>query len=219
MLKKIVAEGFGTFGLVFIGTATAVLTGNIVATAIAFGLAFTTMHYIVGPLSGGHFNPATSLAMWIKKKLETKDLGLYLISQVVGAILGSLLLFILLGSNAQATGMGANQIGAAFAGNSMAIVVALIVEIVLSFVFVLLILRVQDDEATSSFRGLIIGLVLTMIVVAGFAFTGASVNPARSLAPAIFAAGEPLKQVWIFIVAPLVGGALAGLMSIFLEKE
>lgn len=219
-MKKYIAEVLGTFVLVLLGTMTAVLTsGNVIATALAFGLAVVAMAYAVGGISGGHFNPAVSLAQAIRKKISWIDFVFYLLSQLAGALIASLLLFVILGDNAKASGMGANGIGALFAPNDLGWLIALIVEIVLTFIFVFSIIGITKDEDKAPFAGLLIGLVLVGIVIAGFNVTGTSVNPARSLAPAIFVGGDALKHVWIFLVGPLLGGALAGLAGNFLLSE
>lgn len=219
-MKKYIAEVLGTFTLVLLGTMTAVLTGgNVIATALAFGLAVVAMAYAVGGISGGHFNPAVSLAQFLRKKVSVTDFLLYVVSQLVGAILASLLLFVILGDQAKASGMGANGIGALFAAKDLGWLVALLVELVLTFIFVLAIIGITNDESRAPIAGLLIGLVLVGIVVAGFGVTGTSVNPARSLAPALFVGGDAIKDVWIFLVGPLLGGALAGLAGNFLYAE
>lgn len=219
-MKRYIAEVLGTFTLVLFGTMTAVLTGgNTIATALAFGLALVAMIYAVGGVSGGHFNPAVSLAQLIRKEVDVKDFLLYVVSQLVGALVASLLLMVFLGDNAEVLGLGANQLSAGFAANDIGWLVGLLVEIILTFVFVFTIIGVTRDESRSQIAGLVIGLVLVGVVVAGFAVTGTSVNPARSLAPALLQGGTALEQVWIFLVGPLLGGALAGLAADFLLTE
>lgn len=215
--KKIVAELLGTFSLVFIGTATAVLTGSIIATAFAFGLTVMMMAFAVGSHSGGHFNPAVSLAMFIKKKLSGFEFLSYVASQIIGAILASLLLFVLLGSN---NALGANLVNPQTLGTEfMDLLKGLLVEVVLTFIFVFVIINVVKNEQTSKFAGLFIGLTLVAIILAGFNFTGLSVNPARSFAPALLQGGDFLGQVWIFILGPLVGGLLSALVSNLFDKN
>lgn len=219
-MKRYIAEVLGTFTLVLFGTMTAVLTGgNIIATALAFGLALVAMIYAVGGVSGGHFNPAVSLAQLIRKEVNVKDFLFYVVSQLVGALVASLLLMVFLGDNAKVLGLGANQLSAGFAANDIGWLVGLLVEVILTFVFVFTIIGVTRDESRSQIAGLVIGLVLVGVVVAGFAVTGTSVNPARSLAPALLQGGTALEQVWIFLVGPLLGGALAGLAADFLLTE
>lgn len=219
-MKRYIAEVLGTFTLVLFGTMTAVLTGgNVIATALAFGLALVAMIYAVGGVSGGHFNPAVSLAQLIRKEVDVKDFLFYVVSQLVGAFVASLLLMVFLGDNAEVLGLGANQLSAGFAANDIGWLVGLLVETVLTFVFVFTIIGVTRDESRSQIAGLVIGLVLVGVVVAGFAVTGTSVNPARSLAPALLQGGTALEQVWIFLVGPLLGGVLAGLAADFLLTE
>lgn len=218
MLKRIVAEVLGTFVLVFVGTTTAVLTGgNLLATAAAFGLSLTAMIYALGGVSGGHFNPAVSIAQWLTKKISLVEFGFYAVAQLVGAILGTLLLWVF--TDFQTVNLGANQLTPMFVNADLALLVGLLAEIVLTFIFVFAILGTTKDEDKAPIAGLVIGLVLTMVVIAGFMITGGSVNPARSLAPALFQGGKALEQVWFYIVGPLVGGALAGLVANYLYTE
>lgn len=218
MLKKIVAEVLGTFVLVFAGTTTAVLTGgNVLLTALAFGLALMAMIYTVGSISGGHFNPAVSLAMWIRKKINLAEFGIYVLSQIVGALLATLLLFVFL--DAKNTALGGNQVALVFMQKDMGLVVGLLAEVVLTFVLVSTIIGVTKEEENNHIAGIVIGLVLTGLIVVGFQITGGSLNPARSLAPALFEQGKALQQVWLYILGPLVGGALAALLGNFLHSE
>lgn len=218
MLKKIVAEVLGTFFLVFAGTTTAVLTGgNVLLTALAFGLALMAMIYTVGSISGGHFNPAVSLAMWIRKKINLAEFGIYVLSQIVGALLATLLLFVFL--DAKNTALGGNQVALVFMQKDMGLVVGLLAEVVLTFVLVSTIIGVTKEEENNHIAGIVIGLVLTGLIVVGFQITGGSLNPARSLAPALFEQGKVLQQVWLYILGPLVGGALAALLGNFLHSE
>ncbi|NLW78402.1 MAG: MIP family channel protein [Ruminococcaceae bacterium] len=224
-MKKYLAEFVGTLILVFFGCGTAVVTGGltgglgmgtlgVVAIALAFGLAIVAAAYGIAQISGCHVNPAVSLAMLISGKLSVMDFVGYIIAQVVGAIAGAgLLKLIVLNSEAlkDVTGLGQNGFGAESAvGLSM--VGALIVEVVLTFVFVMAILGVTSSDKTSHMGGLVIGLTLTFVHIIGIPLTGTSVNPARSLGPALLVGGTALSQVWVFILAPLVGGALAALV-------
>lgn len=220
-IKKYIAEVIGTCVLVTFGCGTAVAVGcdsasggGYILTALAFGLVIVAMAYSIGNISGCHINPAVSLAMLIRKQLTAKDFVGYVISQVIGAALGCVVLGIVFGFDC---GFGANQIQAGWAnGNAGS---ALLVEIILTFVFVLAIIGVTSKVENAAVSGLVIGLTLTLVHILGIALTGTSVNPARSLMPAIFAGGAALSQVWIFIVGPLVGGALAAVVYNFLEKE
>jgi len=217
-MKKYIAEFLGTLVLVLFGTGIAVVSGgDLVATSLAFGLAIVACAYVIGNISGCHVNPAVSLAMLISKKLSAKDFILYVISQILGAIAGTAILFFILGS----TNLGTSALGANFYGelsaNNITLAGAIVTEIVLTFVFIYTILGVTSDEDKSSIAGVVIGLTLTFVHLIGIPLTGTSVNPARSLAPAIFLGGEAIKQVWVFIVAPLVGGALAAVTFKYLN--
>lgn len=218
MLKKIVAEVLGTFVLVFAGTTAAVLIGgNALLTALAFGLGLMAMIYTVGSILGGHFNPAVSLAMWIRKKISIAEFGIYVLAQIVGALLSTLLLFVFLDTKTAA--LGGNQVSAVFMQKDMGLVVGLLAEVVLTFILVSTIIGVTKEEENNHIAGIVIGLVLTGLIVVGFQITGGSLNPARSLAPALFEQGKVLQQVWLYILGPLVGGALAALLGNFLHSE
>lgn len=219
-MKKYVAEFLGTLVLVLFGTGIAVVSGgDLVATSLAFGLAIVAEAYVVGNISGCHVNPAVSLAMWINKKLETKDFLYYVIAQVLGAVAGTAILFgILSGTDLGTSALGANFFGELSAHN-ISLFAAFVTEVVLTCVFIYTILGVTSDEKYSSIAGLVIGLTLTFVHLIGIPLTGTSVNPARSLAPALFLGGTALKQVWLFIVAPLIGGAIAALLFRHLNVE
>lgn len=219
-MKKYIAEFLGTLVLVLFGTGIAVVSGgDLVATSLAFGLAIVACAYVIGNISGCHVNPAVSLAMLINGKLKAKDFAFYVIAQVLGAIAGTAILFFILGN----TNLGTSALGANFYGelsaNNITLVGAIVTEIVLTLVFVYTILGVTSDEDKSSIAGLVIGLTLTFVHLIGIGLTGTSVNPARSLAPAIFLGGEAFKQVWVFIVAPLVGATLAALLFKYLNTD
>ncbi|MBR5370239.1 MAG: MIP family channel protein [Bacilli bacterium] len=217
-MKKYIAEFLGTLVLVLFGTGIAVVSGgDLVATSLAFGLAIVAEAYVIGNISGCHVNPAVSLAMLISKKLSVKDFICYVVSQVLGAIAGSaILFFILSNTNLGTTALGANFYGELSATN-ISLVGAIVTEIVLTFVFIYTILGVTSDDSKSNVAGLVIGLTLTFVHLIGIPLTGTSVNPARSLAPAIFLGGEAIKQIWVFILFPLVGGALAALTFKYLN--
>ena len=224
-MKKYFAEFIGTFTLVFFGCGTAVVCGGftggtgggylgVVAIALAFGLAIVASAYAIGPVSGCHVNPAVSLSMLLTKKLDIKDFVGYVAAQIVGAIAGSALLKFTISSSellSVANGLGQNGF-AANSGLGISLGGALVIEVILTFVFVLTILGVTSSEKTSNLAGIVIGLTLTFVHIIGIPLTGTSVNPARSLAPAIFLGGEALSQVWVFIVAPLAGACLAALV-------
>ncbi|MCR4930172.1 MAG: aquaporin [Lachnospiraceae bacterium] len=227
-MKKFIAELIGTCVLVTFGCGTAMITGcehwgGYLLTALAFGLVIVGMAYCVGNISGCHINPAVSLAVFMNKGMSGKDFGLYVLAQCLGAWLGGGILALIFGvaEIEDATGgFGSNGL----AGVNGNVIAGLIVEVVLTFVFVLVILGVTSKKANhGSFGGLIIGLTLVLIHIFGIALTGTSVNPARSFGPALVAliAGnaEPIKVLWIFIVGPLAGAAIAAGVHMFLEKE
>ena len=228
-MKKYIAEAIGTATLVVLGCGTAMLVGcdatvggGYILTALAFGLSIVAMAYSIGNISGCHINPAVSLAVLLTGGMDRKDFTGYIIAQIVGALCGSALLAVIfrLGGVFDMTGgLGSNGLagvnGSAFAG--------LLVEIVLTFIFVICILGVTAKKAGhGSFGGLVIGLALTGVHILGIGLTGTSVNPARSIGPAIVAAisgnAAPLACVWVFIVGPLVGAALAAYCYNYLEK-
>ena len=219
-MKKYIAEFIGTLVLVLFGTGIAVVSGgDLVATALAFGLAIVADAYVIGDISGCHVNPAVSLAMLITKKMTVKDFAYYVVAQVLGAIAGTAILYAILKGTALGTGaLGANGFESLSATN-ISLIGALLTEIVLTFVFVYTILGVTSDKKYAPVAGLIIGLTLTFVHLLGITLTGTSVNPARSLAPALFVGGEALKQVWLFIVAPLIGSALSAITYKFLNIE
>jgi len=216
-MKKYLAEMVGTFVLTFLGCGTAVAlhcgvdTASVVGTAVAFGLSVVAMAYTIGGISGCHINPAISLGCFLSGRMSAKDCAMYMIFQVIGAILAAAVLFGIVstcpaGFNA-GTLTGANACAAGVTNG-------LIVEIVLTMLFVLVVLGAtsRTNGATNNFAGLAIGLSLILIHLVGIHFTGTSVNPARSIGPALFQGGQALSELWVFIVGPLVGGALAALI-------
>lgn len=211
-MKKYIAEMLGTLTLVLFGTGVAVVSGgNIVATSFAFGLAIVAMAYSIGEISGCHVNPAVSFAKLIEGELDLKDFCFYCLFQIIGALLGTGLLYIMLKQTSIGTvNLGANGYKILSATNISALG-AFITEVVLTFIFVYTILGVTGKKEYSNISGIVIGLTLMFVHLLGINLTGTSVNPARSLAPAIFVGGRALKQVWLFIIAPLVGSALAAL--------
>lgn len=215
-MKKYISEFVGTFVLVLVACGVAVVTkANVVATSLAFGLVIVAMAYSIGNISGCHINPAVSLSMLLTKKMTLKEFTYYVVSQVLGALAGSAVLAILLGSTKV---LGANSYG--MEGNMATNVwIALLVEIILTFIFVTAILGVTSKKENENISGLVIGLTLTLVHLLGISFTGTSVNPARSLAPALLQGGEVLKQVWVFILAPLLGATLASLFYTKILKK
>lgn len=226
-MKKYVAEFIGTFVLTLFGCGSAALTGGIdgslgiLGIAMAFGLSIVAMAYAIGDVSGCHINPAVSFAMLISKKMDTKDFIGYIVAQFAGGIVagGVLLAIVNMSSlNVADSGLGTNGFGElSYIGLSMA--GAIVVEIILTFVFIMTILGVTAKAKTANIAGLVIGLCLAFVHILGIALTGTSVNPARSLGPAIFAGGTALSQVWVFIVAPLVGAALAACVFSMVCKD
>ena len=213
-MKKYLAELVGTFTLTFLGCGTAVALGcgsdtaSIVGTALAFGLAVVAMAYTIGGISGCHINPAITLGCFLTGRMNSKDCGMYMVFQVIGAILAAAVLKLIV-STAEPSAIITTDTGA----NACAFGVlnGLIVEIVLTMLFVLVVLGAtsKTNGATNNFAGLAIGLSLVLIHLVGIHFTGTSVNPARSIGPALFAGGDALSQIWVFIVGPFAGGALA----------
>ncbi|AOA03776.1 MIP channel s family protein [Carnobacterium maltaromaticum LMA28] len=220
MLKKGIAEFIGTFVLVLFGTGAAVLGGGIegigtLGIAMAFGLSIVAMAYSIGTISGCHVNPAVSIAMYVNKRLSFSELAYYIVGQVLGAVVATGVLKIILSTSDMAvTNLGQNSFGALGAGG------AFLVEAILTFIFILVIIVVTGKHGSPEFAGLVIGLTLVLIHLLGIPLTGTSVNPARSFSPAIFAGGEALSQLWVFIVAPIVGGILAAITSkLLLDSE
>ncbi|MCF0155216.1 MAG: MIP family channel protein [Veillonella sp.] len=221
-MNKYVAEFLGTMILVFFGTGTAVVTGGftgglengflgVVAIAMAFGLTIVAGAYAIGHISGCHVNPAVSIGVWLAGRMSAVDFVGYVIAQVIGAFAGTGLLHLVVANSATLSGYGADGFGT-LSAVGLSATGAFVVETFLTFVFVLVILGVTASQKTAPLAGLVIGATLTMVHLIGIPLTGTSVNPARSIAPAVFAGGLALGQLWLFIVAPLVGGALAALV-------
>lgn len=229
-MKKYIAELIGTCVLVTMGCGTAMLVGcdassgsGYLLTALAFGLSIVAMAYSIGNISGCHVNPAVSLGVYMRGGMDTKDLIGYVVSQVIGALVGGIILsaiFAMGGVPDMTGGLGTN--GLAGVGNNA--IAGLLVEILLTFIFVLTILGVTSSKFThGSLAGLVIGLTLTFVHILGIGLTGTSVNPARSFGPALVAMFQgnaaPLGSLWVFIVGPLVGAALAAVVYNFLEAD
>ena len=226
LLKKGMAECLGTFTLVFIACGVAALTGGeLVATALAFGLVIVAMAYSIGRISGCHINPAVSLALLISKKMNVKEFIVYIIAQMLG---GLLMFGIAKMANLNLLGDASNYV-INFVNEGLSagtIIGSLLVEVVLTFIFIYVILNVTDsnNEGVGKKAGLIIGLTLTLVHLVGINLTGTSVNPARSFATAINAlifnqTSDALAQVWIFFVGPLLGGVIAALVFKLLHKD
>lgn len=216
-MKKYLAEMVGTMVLVLMGCGVAVslsctsasgdlaFAGTVVGTALAFGLSVVAMAYAIGGISGCHINPAITLGCLLCGRISGKDAGMYMLFQVIGAFIGSAILALLTANVEGLSGTGANacQAGVSIAGG-------LIAEIVFTCVFVLVVLGTTDSKkGAGNFAGLAIGLSLVLVHLVCIRYTGTSVNPARSIAPAVFQGGEALSQLWIFVVGPFIGAALA----------
>lgn len=216
-IKKYIAEFIGTFVLVLFACGTAAVVGcsaengtGYLLTALAFGLVIVAMAYSIGNVSGCHINPAVSIAMLVSGKLSLVDFIGYIVAQFAGATAGAAVLMALVGKE---SGLGANAL------YNDSIGLSILVEIILTFVFVIAILGVTSKIENSSVAGIVIGLTLTLVHILGISFTGTSVNPARSFGPALLVGGDALSNVWVFIVAPLIGGVLAALVYKFLAAE
>jgi len=225
--KKLGAEFFGTFWLVLGGCGSAVLAAGFpelgigfAGVALAFGLTVLTMVYAVGHISGGHFNPAVSFGLWSAGKFETKELLPYIVAQVIGGVLGALVLYLI------ATGKAGFEVGG-FASNGFGelspgkynLTAVIITEVVMTFFFLFIILGATSKNAPAGFAGIAIGLGLTLIHLVSIPVSNTSVNPARSTAAALFADTAALGQLWVFWVAPIVGAVLAGLVWKFFDSE
>lgn len=218
MKKKLLAETIGTMVLVLMGCGAAVFNGGptsvaaVLTIAFAFGLSVVAMAYTIGGISGCHINPAITLGVWLSGRMKAAEAMGYMLAQVVGAMIGSAIICAITGG------------GSAYGANTFAdgqLVSALISEIVFTFIFVLVVLGSTSKEngATGSLAGLAIGLTLVLVHIVCIPITGTSVNPARSIAPAIFTGGVALSQLWLFIVAPFIGAALSALTWKCLESR
>ena len=226
--KKLTAEFIGTFWLVFGGCGAAVLDAafpqlgiGFLGVAFAFGLTVMTMVYCIGHISGAHLNPAVSVGLAVSKRFPAAELVAYVIAQVLGGILGSAVLYII------ASGKEGFQLSGGFASNGYglhspggySLLACFVAEVVLTFMFVLVIHGATDRRAPAGFAGIAIGLGLTLIHLVGIPVTNTSVNPARSTGPAVFVGGWAIHQLWLFWLAPIIGGAIAGLVYSGLFEE
>lgn len=219
-MKKYLAEMIGTMVLVLMGCGSAVFAGTnqpfaavgTLGVAFAFGLSVLTMVYTIGKISGCHINPAITLGMLLSKKISGKDAGMYMIFQVIGAIIGSSILYILAKDSGSTTTLtGAN--------GYHDLVPAFVAETVFTFIFLLVVLGSTSKGANTKFAGIAIGLALVLIHIVCIPVTGTSVNPARSIGPALFQGGEALSQLWLFIVAPFLGAAIAAFVWKGIDTE
>jgi aquaporin Z len=228
-MKKLFAEFFGTFWLVFGGCGSAIFAAGFpelgigfVGVALAFGLTVLTMAFAVGHISGGHFNPAVSIGLWAGGKFEAKDLIGYILAQVIGAIAaaGALYLIISGKSGFETVGGFASNGYDALSPDGYSMMSALVVEVILTAFFLIVILGSTNARAPKGFAPIAIGLALTLIHLISIPITNTSVNPARSLSQALFADGAYLSQVWLFWVAPIVGAIIGGIIhKTLFEKE
>ena len=219
-MKKYFAEMIGTMVLVLMGCGSAVFAGTVqpfasvgtLGVAFAFGLAVLTMVYTIGKISGCHINPAITLGMLLSKRISGKDAGMYMVFQVIGAIIGSSILFILAKDSGSTTTLtGAN--------GYHDLVQAFVAETVFTFIFLLVVLGSTSKGANNKFAGIAIGLALVLIHIVCIPITWTSVNPARSIGPALFQGGEALSQLWLFIVAPFLGAAIAAFVWKGIDTE
>lgn len=231
-MKKYAAEFIGTLSLVLFGCGAAVVAGTgvgavsglgLLGISFAFGLAVVVMAYSIGNISGCHINPAISISMLVAGKLSAKDTAGYVVAQILGAIAGSGILYVLISGQAGFSGLGdwalgSNGWGEGYLGeyNTMA---AFVAEVVFTFLFLFVIFATTSKFGNSTMAGLAIGLTLVLIHLVAIPITGTSVNPARSIGPALFSGGVALAQVWLFVVAPIIGGVLAALAWKLFEKE
>jgi len=224
-MKKYLAELLGTFVLVFIGTGSAVVAGKDIGylgIALAFGISVLVMVYAIGQISGCHINPAITIAMLINGKIPAKDAVIYIIVQCIGAIIASVLLLTIMtgfpGYDLATNGLGQNGYGSASpAGYSL--MSGFIAEVVLTFIFLMVIFGATSKTAPAGFAGIPIGFALAIIHMVGIPITGTSVNPARSLGPALIAGGTALVQLWMFILAPVIGAVIAAVAWKYLFED
>lgn len=223
-MKKFFAELFGTYVLVFIGAGSAVIAGGdigVLGISFAFGIAVMSMVYAIGPISGCHINPAITVSMLFAGKINLKDSIGYIIAQIIGGILGAGVLYLIANGKAGfdvANGLGQNGWGAGYLGE-YSMQAAFIAEVVLTAIFLLVIFGATSEKANQKFAGIAIGFALTMIHLVGIQITGTSVNPARSIGPALFVGGTAISQLWLFIVAPIIGGLLGAFIWKYLIKN
>jgi len=224
-VKKYLAELIGTFVLVFMGCGSAVLAGRyigFVGISFAFGLSVLAMAYAIGGISGCHINPAISISMLVAGKMKAKDTAIYVVMQCIGAIIAASILYgVALGNpgySLAANGLGQNGYDAASPGG-FSMTSGFLAEVVLTFIFLLVIFGSTSERAPSGFAGISIGLSLVLIHLVGIPITGTSVNPARSLGPAVIVGGTALSQLWLFWVAPIIGGLLAAFVWRLFEQR
>ena len=224
-MKKYLAELLGTFVLVLVGTGSAVIAGKeigVLGIALAFGLSVLVMVYAIGQISGCHINPAITIAMLLNGKILRKDAIIYIFMQFIGAILASGLLLAIMtglpGYEIAPGNLGANGYGSEYLGG-YSLTSAGIAEVVTTFIFLMIIFGATSRKAPAGFAGIAIGLSLAMIHMVTIPITGTSVNPARSLGPAVVAGGTALAQLWLFLVAPVIGAVIAAVVWKYLFED
>lgn len=226
--KRLIAEFIGTFWLVFGGTGSAVIAASfpgvgigLLGVSLAFGLTLLTMAYTIGRISGCHINPAVTIGLAVARKFEWKDVPLYIVAQTIGAIAASGVLYVI------ATGKAGFDIAGGLAANGYAshspggysMLAGILAEVILTFMFILVILKVTEDKAPPGFAPVSIGLMLTLIHLISIPITNTSVNPARSAGPALITGGWALSQLWFFWVFPIIGAILAGIIYSVLKED
>jgi aquaporin Z len=228
-MNKLVAEFFGTAVLVLLGCGAIAIGGfapqfplGILPVALAFGLTVMAMIYAIGPISGCHINPAVSVALVAAGRMPLAQAVAYIVAQMLGAVFGALLLYLILSGkiadyNVARSGLGQNGWGANVLGG-FGTVAAFLTEVIATFIFVFVILRATGGRGAGALAGLVVGLTLVLLHFPFINVTGLSVNPARSFGPAVFVGGQALSQIWLFLIAPLIGGALAGLVDAMTER-
>ena len=225
-MKKYLSEMFCTMVLVLMGCVAAVSLGcnngdpeTVVGTAMAFGLSVVAMAYTIGGISGCHINPAITLGVFLSKRMSAKDCGMYMLFQVIGGIIGASILYIITSSTG-IVGTGANDLQA-YGDGTITVIGGFLAEMFFTCVFVLVVLgaTAKTNGATNNFAGLAIGLSLILVHLVCIHYTGTSVNPARSIGPALFQGGTALHNLWIFIVAPMVGAVIAALVWKVVDPE
>jgi aquaporin Z len=221
MQKKLAAEAIGTCWLVLGGCGTAVFTGSAAAAALAFGLTVLTMAYAIGHVSGCHLNPAVTVGLFMAKKFDAKNVGPYIAAQIVGAIIGAGIIAIIVKtghSDVKLGGFAANGVGAQ-SPEQYKLVAGILTEFIMTFFFLYIILGATSPKAPAGFAPIAIGLGLTLIHLISIPITNTSVNPARSISQAIFAGGDYLKHIWVFLIFPTAGAAAAGVAYQQLSDE
>lgn len=225
-MKKYLAELIGTFWLVFGGCGSALLAAafpnvgiGLAGVSLAFGLTVVTIAYSFGHISGAHLNPAVTVGAWVAGRIPTSDVVPYIVSQILGGLIAAGALYVIVTGNGSAIGtFAANGYGEHSPGN-YSMVAAIVTEFIMTFMFLLIILGSTDDAAPKGFAGLAIGLALTLIHLVSIPVTNTSVNPARSISQALFVGDWALSQLWLFILVPIAGAALAGLVYKFFKTS